>query len=206
MQCPRSPDRSADPSHQHLQDEQVVSTCQALVDDPAFEVCVAVGEQRCLDALGRCSPQMKALELIDRAARGIAAADHLGGKLYRGDIERAFAGSSDHLKRATAITDDTCDQRWVEIDHGMPGLCHDIGAAGVGGRQHYHWAGLDQGIDPRQRKCSTPWSRGPIGGLGVKDRPHDQLDLTRPSSGELWLTIVSQDVRAGLLAQVDCSA
>lgn len=61
-----------DPCLDDLQHEEIVSVHHPGIDDPAFEIGEAFGDQRWRDLLGRKRRQSEGRELVGVAARAVA--------------------------------------------------------------------------------------------------------------------------------------
>ena len=144
--------RAVDVRLQHLENEEVVLADQARVDELAFEVGVALAYQRRAHALSRGSGQPEALEFVDAAPRGVAAAGDFLRQIRGRDVDHAFATAHQHFERMVSRTDHAPDQRRLEVHHRVPRHRHDIRAPASSRRNQYDHAGLDQPVDLRQRE------------------------------------------------------
>ena len=50
-----------------------------------------------------------------------------GGEAGGGDVDRAFLRDPQGLKTVVAVTDDAADERWLKVNHHVPGHGHDVG-------------------------------------------------------------------------------
>jgi len=127
--------RWIDPRLLHLQYEEIIAFDQAHILHAAFEVAEAFLDERWADLTGIKRRQSKALEFVGVAARAIADFHHLVGKPVCWDCNHCLAGRAENAKAEIGVADDTGHERWLEIDHRVPGHGHDVRVAFARRRQ-----------------------------------------------------------------------
>ncbi len=142
--------RAIHPRGEHLENEEVVLLGHRIIDHFAFQVRIALRDQRRADERGGVRRQMAGLELVDSAPRRVAAFRHRLGELHRRDADHAFPGLRERLEAVVAVADHATHQRRLEVDHRVPRLRHHVGAPPVAGREEHDGSGLEQAIDLRQ--------------------------------------------------------
>ena len=79
-----------DPGFQDLEDEQVISVHQACIDDPAFEIGVALGDQGSRNALGGKGCQPGCRELVGVTSGAVSNPDDFFRETNARDRDHAF--------------------------------------------------------------------------------------------------------------------
>ncbi len=81
-----------DPCLDDFEDEQAVFGDQPAIDDLAFQIGIALVDQRSLDARCDYGGERELPEFVDLAARAVADADHLFRQRHCRDVDHAFLG------------------------------------------------------------------------------------------------------------------
>jgi len=144
--------RGIDPRIEHLKDEDVVFGRHPHIDDPAFEIGIALVDERRLDAGAGHRCQAEFLELVGPAPRGVSAAHYLCRQFHRRDVDHAFLGRLHHTERVVPVADHATHERRLEFDHHVPRQGHDVGLPLAGGCNQHDRPRLDQAVDLRQGK------------------------------------------------------
>jgi len=144
--------RGIDPRLEHLKDEDVVCGRHPHIDDLAFEIGIALVDERRLDAGSGHRCQAELLELVGPAPRSVSAANYLCRQFHRRDVDHAFLSRLHHAERVVPVTDHTTHERWLEFDHHVPRQGHDVGLPFAGGCDQQDRPRLEQAIDLRQGK------------------------------------------------------
>jgi len=142
--------RRIDPRLQYFQDEEIVALDQARVFHPAFKVAEAFLDQRWAYLTGRERRESKALEFIGIATRAVANLHHYVGKAARWDRDHCFSRRAEGREGEIGLTDDTRDERRLELQHHVPGHRHDVRATFASRRQQNNRAGFQQLVNLRK--------------------------------------------------------
>lgn len=112
-------------------DEEVVFVDETIVGEPAFEIGIALANQRRLHLFCLVGCQSEMVELIDLGAGAVPDTDHLVGQCCCRQVDDAFAAAADHLETMVMVAgrDNAADQGWRELHDGMPAHGHDVAAA-----------------------------------------------------------------------------
>ena len=105
MNRPRVPGCGRGMCLDDLENEEAVFLDEARVDEFAFEVCIALADERRLDLLAWHGGECKLVELVDVAARGIADADNLRRKIFGRYMADAMASTM--MSASVAMRDKT---------------------------------------------------------------------------------------------------
>lgn len=108
------------PRFHHFQDEEIVSLHQGSIEQFALEIGVAFSDQRSLHQGCGQGREVEGLEFVNSTAGDVAASHDFFGKLDRGNVDDAFPGLIEGLKRVIAIADDAADQWRLKLHHRMP--------------------------------------------------------------------------------------
>src|ERR1017187_10225858 len=158
MNRPRMFPRWVDPRFDDLKDKEVVFGDQLPINDLAFQIGMALGDEWGLDARGGHGRETKGLELVHPSSRSVPAAHHLFRQFQRRDVDHAFPGRLQDFKRVVPVADHATHDRRLELHHRMPRHGHDVRPPGAGRRDHHDRAGFEQPIDLRQgKRCFFIW-------------------------------------------------
>jgi hypothetical protein len=113
----------------------------------AFEVGIALANQRRLYLGGGLWREAEFFEFVDLVAVAIADADDRVGHVGRRNINDALPAAADHLKADIGFGDDAADKRGRELDDGVPAHGHDVGPALPGRADEDDGAGLEELAD-----------------------------------------------------------
>jgi len=142
--------RRIDPGFDCFENEQVVLADKPRIDDFAFEVGKALGDERRGNLFCRNCRQTESLELVHILAGTVASADNLARQFARRNGDDTLFGGAQRGKAVIGIADDTGDQRRREFDHHVPGHRHDVGATFGSRCQQNHRPRFKQLVDFRQ--------------------------------------------------------
>src|ERR1017187_10024360 len=152
MNRPRMFPRWVDPRFDDLKDKEVVFGDQLPINDLAFQIGMALGDEWGLDARGGHGGETKGLELVHPSSRSVPAAHHLFRQFPRRHADHAFPGPLQDFKRVVPVADPPTHDRRLDLHHRMPRHGHDVRPPLAGRRDHHDRSGLEQPIDLRQGK------------------------------------------------------
>lgn len=121
------PDIRVNPSMDNFQDEERILPGHPCVGDPAFETGEAVVEQGSGDRFRRAARESEFAEFIDLGSGRVAAAHDLLCDLLGRYVQDTLFGCQKERVRMAPVTDDTANQGWLELQHGVPRHRHDVG-------------------------------------------------------------------------------
>lgn len=146
--------RRIDPGFDYFENEQVVLADKPRINDLAFEVGKALGNERRGNLFGRNCRQTESLELVHILTGAVANAHNFAGQFARRNGDDALFGGAQGGKTVVGVTDNARNQRRREFNHHVPGHRHDIRAAfGSCGQQNYR-PRFKQLVDLRQWQVS----------------------------------------------------
>ena len=117
------------------QDEEAVLGDQAGIDDLAFEIGVALLDQRSIDLGALHGGQLELRKLVDSAPEQLPMPT-TAGKVKGRNVDHAFL-AADHARSCGSAPDVAAYQRWLELHDHVPAHGHDVGLAPPG-RAHQH--------------------------------------------------------------------
>ena len=94
----------------------------------AFEIGVALDDQRPRDAISLLHGEPEEVELVDLRARRVADLDNRVSERRGRQVDHAFPALADEIEAAVA-GDDVADQRRRELRHRLPARGHDVARA-----------------------------------------------------------------------------
>ena len=109
MQRLRVLGRLSDVRLHHLEDEEVVLVDQRVVGETAFEIGVALDDQRRRDAISLLRGEPEAVELVDLRAGRVSDPDNRVGERRGRQVDHAFPALADEIEAVVAAGDDATD-------------------------------------------------------------------------------------------------